>query len=52
LHGTDESRAYAIGIVNHLRGNIAIELLKNGLGKICKGKYRFDLKCNILLDSY
>ena len=35
LHGTDKSGVCAVGTVHHPRGNIAIELLKNGLGKIC-----------------
>jgi len=35
LHGTDKSGVCAVGTVHHPRGNIGIELLKNGLGKIC-----------------
>lgn len=34
LHGTDKSGACAVGTIHHPRGNIAIELLKNGLAKM------------------
>ena len=34
LHGTDKSGICAVGTVHHPRGNIAVELLKNGLAKM------------------
>ena len=34
LHGTDKSGVCLVGTVNHPRGNIAAEVLKNGLGRI------------------
>jgi len=34
LHGTDKSGACLVGTVHHPRGNIGVELLKNGLGRI------------------
>lgn len=34
LHGTDKSGTCAVGTVHHLRGNIAVELLKKGLARM------------------
>lgn len=34
LHGTDKSGVTAVGTVHHPKGNIAVELLKNGLAKM------------------
>ena len=34
LHGTDKSGVCLVGTVHHPRGNIASEILKNGLGRI------------------
>ena len=34
LHGTDKSGVCLVGTVHHPRGNIAAEVLKNGLGRI------------------
>jgi staphylococcal nuclease domain-containing protein 1 len=34
LHGTDKSGICAVGTIHHPRGNIAVELLKNGLAKM------------------
>jgi staphylococcal nuclease domain-containing protein 1 len=34
LHGTDKSGVCAVGTVHHPSGNIAVELLKNGLARI------------------
>lgn len=34
LHGTDKSGICAVGTVHHPRGNIGIELLKNGLARV------------------
>uniref|UniRef100_A0A7S1V294 TNase-like domain-containing protein n=1 Tax=Grammatophora oceanica TaxID=210454 RepID=A0A7S1V294_9STRA len=34
LHGTDKAGVCAVGTIHHPRGNIAVELLKNGLGKM------------------
>lgn len=34
LHGTDKSGVCGVGTVHHPKGNIAVELLKNGLAKI------------------
>jgi staphylococcal nuclease domain-containing protein 1 len=34
LHGTDKSGICAVGTVHHPRGNIGVELLKNGLARV------------------
>eukprot|EP00980_Cylindrotheca_fusiformis_P001425 scaffold345_cov134-Cylindrotheca_fusiformis.AAC.36 len=34
LHGTDKSGSTAVGTIHHPKGNIAVELLKNGLAKM------------------
>jgi len=34
LHGTDKSGVCAVGTVQHPRGNIGVELLKNGLARV------------------
>lgn len=34
LHGTDKSGVCGVGTVHHPRGNIAVELLKNGLARM------------------
>jgi len=34
LHGTDKSGSTIVGTIHHPRGNIAVELLKNGLAKM------------------
>jgi len=34
LHGTDKSGACAVGTIHHPKGNIAVELLKNGLARM------------------
>jgi staphylococcal nuclease domain-containing protein 1 len=34
LHGTDKSGVCVVGTIHHPRGNIAVELLKNGLAKM------------------
>ena len=34
LHGTDKSGVCIVGTVHHPRGNIGVEVLKNGLGRI------------------
>jgi len=34
LHGTDKSGICAVGTIHHPRGNIAVELLKNGLARM------------------
>uniref|UniRef100_A0A7S4QIP3 Uncharacterized protein n=5 Tax=Ditylum brightwellii TaxID=49249 RepID=A0A7S4QIP3_9STRA len=34
LHGTDKSETCAVGTVHHPKGNIAVELLKRGLGRV------------------
>ena len=34
LHGTDKSGVCLVGTVHHPRGNIGVEILKNGLGRI------------------
>jgi staphylococcal nuclease domain-containing protein 1 len=34
LHGTDKSGVSAVGTIHHPKGNIAVELLKNGLAKM------------------
>ena len=34
LHGTDKAGVCAVGTIHHPKGNIAVELLKNGLAKI------------------
>jgi len=35
LCGTDKTAACAVGTIHHPMGNIAVELLKNGLARIC-----------------
>jgi staphylococcal nuclease domain-containing protein 1 len=40
LHGTDKSGICAVGTIHHPRGNIAVELLKNGLAKISEWSVR------------
>lgn len=40
LHGTDKSGICAVGTIHHPRGNIAIELLKNGLAKMSEWSVR------------
>jgi staphylococcal nuclease domain-containing protein 1 len=40
LHGTDKSGVCAVGTVHHPRGNIAVELLKNGLARISEWSAR------------
>jgi staphylococcal nuclease domain-containing protein 1 len=40
LHGTDKSGVCAVGTIHHPAGNIAVELLKNGLAKIDHGVRR------------
>lgn len=40
LHGTDKSGVCAVGTIHHPRGNIAVELLKNGLAKISEWSVR------------
>jgi staphylococcal nuclease domain-containing protein 1 len=34
LHGTDKSGICAVGTIHHPRGNIGVELLKNGLARV------------------
>lgn len=40
LHGTDKSGICAVGTVHHPRGNISVELLKNGLAKMSERTVR------------
>jgi len=40
LHGTDKSGGAAVASINHPKGNIAVELLKNGLGKMADWSVR------------
>uniref|UniRef100_A0A7S2EXZ5 Uncharacterized protein n=1 Tax=Trieres chinensis TaxID=1514140 RepID=A0A7S2EXZ5_TRICV len=40
LHGTDKSGSCAVGTVYHPRGNIAVELLKRGYGRVSEWSVR------------
>lgn len=40
LHGTDKSGGAAVATINHPKGNIAVELLKNGLAKMADWSVR------------
>ena len=40
LHGTDKSGTCAVGTIHHPKGNIAVELLKNGLAKMSEWSVR------------
>jgi staphylococcal nuclease domain-containing protein 1 len=40
LHGTDKGGNCAVGTAHHPKGNIAVELLKNGLGKMSEWTVR------------
>jgi len=47
LHGTDKSGVCAVGTVHHPRGNIAVELLKNGIAKMSEWSVRMMDMSNI-----
>ncbi|CAB9501505.1 Staphylococcal nuclease domain-containing protein 1 [Seminavis robusta] len=40
LHGTDKSGGAAVATIQHPKGNIAVELLKNGMGRIADWSVR------------
>ena len=47
LHGTDKSGSTIVGTIHHPRGNIAVELLKNGFAKMSDWTARMMRPANV-----